>query len=272
MTTVSAPAAPLLRPRPIPTHVTARRAVRSEWIKLTSLRSTWITAATLAVTVVGIGLLATSTTMSSATTATAADLFGLSLTGTAFAVLVVGALGAVVGAREHASGMIRTTLAAVPRRGITLLAKSVALAGIVVPTLVAAYVGSVLAANAVIGGAGLPTVAVTDPLALRAIGGAVLYLTSVTLIGLALGSVLRSVAGAVAGVAGLVLVLPIVAGLLLPASWAAAADALPSVAGEAVTAVSAGAQITPLAGAADLVAWVVVALGVATVLLRRRDA
>ena len=258
--------------RPLPVHVTVTRAVRSEWIKLTSLRSTWITAAALVVTVIAISVIATATTTAAPGDATAAQLLGLSLSGTMFAVLIAGALGAVVGAREHASGMIRTTLAAVPRRGTALLSKSVALAGIVVPALVVAYVGAVLAGNAALSDRGLPTTALTDPLTLRLVGGAVLYLTSITLIGLALGSVLRSVAGAVAGIAGLVLVLPIVAGLLVPDSWAGALDALPSTARDAVTTVTTGGALTPLAGAADLVAWVVVALGVAALLLRRRDA
>lgn len=58
------------------------------------------------------------------------------LVGANLAVLVFGVLGVLVGAREYASGRIRTTLAAVPHRLPALWAKLIALSAIVVPVAV----------------------------------------------------------------------------------------------------------------------------------------
>ena len=197
------------------------------------------------------------------------------LGGTGLAILVVGALGALVGAREHASGMVRTTLAAVPDRPRVLLAKAAALTALLVPAATLGLALSAVVGSAYLRSTGIPTLALTDPLALRALAGSVVYLVGVGLIGMAVGVLLRTVAGAVATVMGVVLLLPQILSVLLPQSWAHLLELLPSAAGQAITSISplgADSTLSPGAGLATFLAWVVAALAAAALVLTHRDA
>jgi ABC-2 type transport system permease protein len=253
-------------------RLTTGRAIRSEWLKLTTLRSTWITAGALVLVLAALGILSAATVPAGAVT-TPADSFPALLGGMGLAVLLVGALGALVGAREHASGMIRTTVAAVPGRTRVLLAKATALTLLLVPAVALGVGISAVVGSASLRAGGIPTLALTDPLALRALGGSVVYLVCVGLIGLAVGVLLRNVAGAVATVVGVVLLLPQILTALLPSSWADVLELLPSSAGQAMSAVTGSAvTLTPGAGLAVFLAWVVAALTAAALVLSRRDA
>src|SRR3954467_3448617 len=117
------------RPRAVQTYpVTQTRVLRSEWIKLWSLRSTWFTLAAALVGVVGIGYLVSyegrrhyaSMGLVERLTfdPTLHSLFGVYL-----AQLAIGVLGVLVITGEYATGMIRATLAAVPTRLPVLWAK-----------------------------------------------------------------------------------------------------------------------------------------------------
>ena len=96
-----------------PTTTTHRqtlgRAIRSEWIKLRTLRSTWIGMGAVVLLLVGLGAIAAAVSTGSVTTNEDGGGFGngdpLStvLTGADFAVLLVGVLGALAGAREYGS-------------------------------------------------------------------------------------------------------------------------------------------------------------------------
>ena len=107
-----------------PTTTTHRqtlgRAIRSEWIKLRTLRSTWIGMGAVILLLVGLGAIAAAVSTGSAATPEEGGGFGngdpLStvLTGADFAVLLVGVLGALAGAREYGSRMILATIAAAP--------------------------------------------------------------------------------------------------------------------------------------------------------------
>jgi hypothetical protein len=85
------------------------------------------------------------------------------LTGANLAVLVVGVLGAVIGAREFASGLIRTTLAAVPSRLPVLWARAIALCTLLVPATVGGVLVAYAAGMRVLGSRGLPTLTWSDP-------------------------------------------------------------------------------------------------------------
>jgi len=100
--------------------------VRAEWIKLWSLRSTWITSfIAIALTVLFGAGIAIASGQRPEGQESAKDLI---TTGLAFGQIVVSVLGALVITGEYASGQIRSSLAAVPRRGHLLLAKAVVLA------------------------------------------------------------------------------------------------------------------------------------------------
>jgi ABC-type transport system involved in multi-copper enzyme maturation permease subunit len=252
-------------------------AVRAEWTKLRSVRSTvWSLVATIGITV-ALGML-----FCFAYTRRF-DRLGLrerltfdptaqSLRGLFLAQLAIGVLGVLVISSEYATGLIRTTLAAVPQRRVVLAAKGIVF-GIIaaVVTTIAVFI-AFFAGQAVLDTKHLG-VSIGDPHVLRAVLGAAVYLTFVGLLGLAFGSIVRRTAGAIATLVGVVLVLPLLA-QALPSPWNDdIAKFLPGGIGASLFSVrSLAGRLSP--GAALLVAllWLVGTLAIATVLISRRDA
>ena len=116
-------------PRPTGLHIQGRqtilRSARSEWIKFWTLRSTWITSfIAIALTVLFGAGLAASLGQSEEYRDKAMNLITSGLT---FGQIVVAVLGALIITGEYSSGQIRSSLAAVPRRGRLLLSKAVVL-------------------------------------------------------------------------------------------------------------------------------------------------
>jgi hypothetical protein len=177
---------------PTAARLTFARVVRSEWIKLRTLRSTWMTLAAVLGVLVGFGLIAATVAGGSASggpggaAAGSGDPVSTVLAGANLAVLVVGVLGAVIGAREFASGLIRTTLAAVPSRLPVFWAKAIALCTLLVPVTAGGVLVAFAAGMRVLGSRGLPTLTWSDPGVARAVLGTAAYLVGIGLIGLAL--------------------------------------------------------------------------------------
>jgi ABC-2 type transport system permease protein len=257
-------------------RVTQARVLRSEWTKLRSLASTaWSLLATAA-TVVGFGglycLLRVTRPPSDPAAVAAFDPTAVSLSGTQLAQLAIGVLGVLLATGEYATGTIRTSLAAVPRRLPVLWAKAAVLAAatlaLCVPATFAAFlVGqSILAAEDLDIGLGAPGVA-------RAVLGGALYLTAIGLLGLALGAWLRRTAGAVAALFGVLFAFQLLVELF-PDPWPERISRyLPVPAGVAVTNVAPGPEsLGPWAGFGLLCCYVAALLAVAAWLLRRRDA
>jgi ABC-type transport system involved in multi-copper enzyme maturation permease subunit len=190
--------------------------------------------------------------------------------GSTFAVLLIGTLGALVGAREFTSGMIRTTVAAVPRRWTVLAAKSATLTVALLPTVVIGVLGAFGVGMAVLSHAGAATV--TFGTAGWALLGTIAYLLGVGLLGLALGFLFRSIAGSIATVIGGLLILPGIIGALLPSSWSDVLKYLPSNAASSFTSITSPSDMLGVgAGVAVFVAWLVVALAGAGYMFRARD-
>src|ERR1700712_5664498 len=102
--------------------------IASEWIKLRSLRSSWLTLAAAVIGMIGIGWLVSYETNSHWAHMQPDERIGFdpvsrSLTGVYLAQLAIGVLGVLVITGEYATGMIRATLSAVPRRLPVLWAK-----------------------------------------------------------------------------------------------------------------------------------------------------
>ena len=115
---------------------------------------------------------------------------------------------------------------------------------------------------------------ITSPHALRIVIGAALYLTVCSLLGVALGALLRSTAAAITALAGLLFILPILMNFL-PVSWHrdTIAQWLPSNAGmQIIEKTTQPLQFSPWVGLAVFAGWVALAFAAALVLLRRRDA
>ncbi|ANZ41680.1 hypothetical protein BBK82_42765 [Lentzea guizhouensis] len=248
--------------------------LRSEWVKLRSVRSSGFTLLGASLTMIVTGLVFASTAGTDSDGADGVtDPTGITLSGVVFAQLVIGVLGVLVISGEHATGMIRTTLTGVPTRLPVLAGKVVVLAGTVFPAVLVSAVVVFFAGQVVMGGAGLPTARIGDAGVVGALVGSAVTMTGVAAIGLALGALLRNTAGAVSTLVVLVFLAPGLGGLLLPASWQdRALRFLPSTAAEAFTSVvPAPGLLTASAGAAVFAAWAVVPLLAAAVLLRRRD-
>jgi ABC-2 type transport system permease protein len=193
-----------------------------------------------------------------------------SLAGYHLAQLAVGVLGVLLITGEYATGMIRATFAAVPHRLPVLWAKALLFAAVTFLLMLAAAFLAFVGGQHFLGTHGTTLGA---PHVTRAIVGAAGYLTLIGVLAVALGFLVRSTAGGIATLFGLILVLPGI-GQVLPTSWQQhTLPYLPSNAGASVfTMRTDPGMLTAGAGLLVLSLWVVAGLAVAAVVVRRRDA
>jgi len=179
--------------------VTQGRVLRSEFTKFRSLRSTVYTLLTAVVLMIGIGALFSAVTASQYHTFSAADRASFnpvttSLSGVMFAVVAFGVLGVLVTSGEYSTGMIRSSLTAVPRRPPVLWGKLAVFAGVIFPvSLIASFISFFLG-QAVLNSHHIG-VSVSAPDALRSVVGAAPYITVAGMIGVALGALFRNSEG-----------------------------------------------------------------------------
>jgi hypothetical protein len=120
--------------------VTQGKVIRSEWIKLRSVRSSWLMPGATVLGIAGVGLLVAYATKAhwSASSATDFNPVNQTLIGVNLAELAIGVLGVLVASGEYATGMIRATFTAVPRRLPVLVAKAGVLAAVTFAVCLAA--------------------------------------------------------------------------------------------------------------------------------------
>jgi ABC-2 type transport system permease protein len=269
--------APITRARPAgDQRVTQARVLRSEWTKLRTLASTaWSLLATVAA-VVGFGILyclvRVTRPPSQPADLAAFDPTAVSLSGVQLAQLAVGVLGVLLVTGEYATGMVRSSFAAVPRRLPVLWGKAAALAVTTLVVAAPATLAAFLAGQSILSAEGLD-IGLDAPGVARAVLGAALYLTAVGLLGLSLGALLRGTAGAVAALFGVLFGLQLLVELV-PDPWPERISRyLPVPAGSAVTSVAPSPEsLEPWTGLGLLCGYVAVLLGLAAFLLGRRDA
>ena len=247
-----------------------RQAMRAEWTKLVSLRSTrW----TLLITAAGALLVTFLSTRSvlhhSAGWYQGFDPTNQSLAGLAVGSLAIGVLGVLAMSGEYGTGTIRSSLAAMPRRGVLLTAK------VLVFGLYTLVIGEVLSflvffeGQAVLAG-GAPTASLGQPGVLRAVALSGAFLALFALLGLGLGTVIRHTAGAIAAFAGFALLAPI---LLHSIS-----ESISRYAPELIFANSVAAvvrqynSLSVTLGVVVMLTYCIAALGLGALLLHRRDA
>ena len=257
--------------------------LHAEWIKLISLRSTWWTAGAGVVLMVLLGLVMALTLDDwmaqddMAAMAAAGEVHGAELIvgGYAFGSVAVAVLGALLITSEYGTGMIRSTLAAVPARLPVLAAKAMVLTAVAVVTgAISIAVTQLVMAPALADYDLVPDLG--DATTWQIYGGTVFVFGTVALLALGLGATLRSSAGTITAVLGLQLLVPNIL-LMVNVDWVADARSyLPSEAAMAFVADSPvlGAQdvFTAGEGAAIVAAWSLAALGAGALLLHRRDA
>ena len=258
--------------------VTQSRVLRSEFTKFRSLRSTMWTLLAAVALMIGIGAIFSAVTASQYHTLSPIERailnpVTISLSGVMFAVVAFGVLGVLVTSGEYSTGMIRSSLTAVPRRLPVLWGKLAVFAGVIFPvSLIASFIsfflGQVLLNSQHIG------VSITAPGALRSVIGAALYITVAGIIGVALGALFRNTAAGIATFTSVFFVIPPLASLLPLSVSSHLAPYLPSNAGAALWG---GAQnvpnaLAPWTGFALLCGYAVVLIAAAAWRLRRSDA
>lgn len=250
--------------------------VRAELFKLRTVRSTYMAVLIAVASNVGFAILAAAVIAPrlSASERTHVDVVQLALAGLHLSQVAFGVLGALVITGEYGSGMIRTTLAAAPRRRALLAAKALVLAGVTLITATASTVGAYLVFQAALPAGTLTGTSLSDPGVARAVVGGGLYLTVLALLGFGLGVFLRSSAGAIATLFGLLFVPPLLLDLL-PDSWKTTIGPyIPMQAGDQVYIAvrHEAAALAPWAGFGVFCLYAAVAAVAGLVVITRRDA
>jgi ABC-2 type transport system permease protein len=254
-------------------HYRFRHVARMEWIKLRSLRSTWWT---LAITVGG--AVAMAVVIGANTRNRAGDLTNNALAGVVPGLLLTGVLGVLTMTGEYTSGMIRATLAAVPRRPLVVAAKAAVFGVVALGAGEAASLISFLAGGAALRH-GIPAPSLAQPGVLRAVLLAGASFSLIGLLGLGLGAIVRHTAAAIAVLVGGVY---LVAQFVGAVAQGAAAYMPVLIIGNSLSttkpqACSPHAALCPhflsaWAGLGMLCLYAAVALGAGAWLLARRDA
>jgi ABC-2 type transport system permease protein len=252
-------------------------ALRSEWTKLRSVRSTfWALTVTV---VLGVALGAVISAVAAHSYAKFSvseklswDPTGVSGAGMAIAQLAIAVLGVLCISSEYSSGMIRTSLIAVPKRGRVLAAKSLVFAAVTFVVGEATTFAAFFAGQALISGHA-PHAALGDPGVARAVAGGGLYLAALAVLSVAAGALLRHPAAAIAAMMAVVLVLPLIA-QALPDSWRNPVNEFwPTQAGNQLTSVYHSAHtLQPWPGFGVMCLFVATVYAIAWTLLDRRDA
>jgi ABC-2 type transport system permease protein len=257
-----------------------REALHAEWTKLRTLPGTpWLLAALILLTV------AVSAAATSATTCPSGgcsvDPAKLSLTGTDLGQAVVAILAVLAISGEYSTGMIRTTMTAMPRRVTMLAGKSAVVTGLVLVAGTIAVLGSLLAGRLILPGHGFtpahgyPALLLGDGPVLRAAAGSVLYLALIALLSLGVATIIRDSGAAIGTVLGLLYLSPIFAAVASSPHWHNDIERYaPMSAGLTIQATTGlrGLPISPWGGLGVLAAWAAAALLAGGLLLRLRDA
>jgi ABC-2 type transport system permease protein len=257
-----------------------RATIASEWTKLVSLRSTVVTVILALV-------------LSLAMTALVSTLVGASwdswdqagreefdpvlfpLLGGIFAGVMMAVLAVKVVTAEYSSGMMRLTLTATPRRGRLLLAKAVVVTALNLAVGTVVTLGAFTVGQVIFAAYGLDTAGIGETDTMRALLGLSLVSPVFPLIGMVLGVLTRSTAGAVTAVLGLIFA-PTIVGAMLPAWWQRnVISLLPGPASDSISIShldDSTDYLDPLVAVVVVVAWLALGLALARLTLTRRDA
>ncbi|MEV0349102.1 ABC transporter permease [Nonomuraea sp. NPDC050680] len=250
-----------------------RLALHAEWTKIRTVASPlWLLLATVAATValsVGAASVVNCTASGCGGDTTKLSLVGVQLGQAPLAILAV-----LVISGEYSSGMIRTTLAAIPHRATALAAKAVTLTGLAAAAGTVAVLGSLLAAWLILPGHGYPGLSLADGPTLRAVVGSILYLALIALLSLGVAAIVRDSATSIGVVLGLLYLFPILAQTIGDPNWQRLLQQIaPMSAGLTIQATTdlPSLPISPWAGLGVTAGWAAAALLGGGLLLHSRD-
>ncbi len=259
-------------------RVTQRRVALSEWTKFVSLRSTrWSLGVgfllTIALPIVFGAVTASHWAHMSAGERAGRNPLDIALAGVNVAQLAIAVLGVLVITGEYSTGMIRSSLIAVPKRLPVLWAKIGVYAVVSFVLTVPAVIIAFFASQAVLSRHHILQISFGDPGVARSLLGGALYVMLVGIFALGIGAIVRNTAGGIATFAGIFFVIPPLMNIL-PLSWNnAISQYLPSEAGRQLFSLHQGVHsLSPTMGGLLMVGYCALAVAVAAVLLVRRDA
>ncbi len=258
-----------------------RYALRAEWTKLRTVSGpAWLLLGMVALTV-AVSAAAVGATHCPQDLSCPVDTTKLSLTGVQVGQALAAILAVLAISNEYSSGMIRTTLAAMPNRLAMLAAKAILLAALVLVAAAVAVFGCLLAAHLILpghgftAGRGFHPVWLSDGPTLRAACGSVLYLGLIALMSLGVAVIVRDSAVSIGVVLALLYVFPIVLAFIGNAHWEHRLERwTPTVAGLTIqdTTGLRSLAMSPWGGLGVLGIWAAAALVLGALALRLRDA
>jgi hypothetical protein len=261
-----------------PGHVTQARAAFAEWTKFISLRSTLWSLGVGALLSIAFPMIFAAVTASHWAHMSLHDRasrhpLDIALAGVNVAQLAIAVLGVLVITGEYSTGMIRSSLIAVPKRLPVLWSKLGVYAIVTFAVTLPALLVGFFASQAILDTHHILQISFGAPGVARSVIGGALYVTLVGVFALAIGAILRNTAGGIATFAGIFFVIPPLLNIL-PTSWNDAISKwLPSEAGRQLFSLQQGAHsLSPLAGGLLFAGYCVAAIAIAAVLLVRRDA
>lgn len=257
---------------PVAGPVTMRRVMYSEWTKFRSLRSTWWSIVITVLAAVGVGVLVSALTAGDHASSTVpVTVAGRSELGGLISQLAVGVLAVLFIAGEYGTGMIRSSMIAVPRRLPVLWAKMGVFVAAVLPLTLVSSLAAYALGQVFWRAHGRTAIALTDPGVARVVFGAAVCIVLTGLCALAIGTLVRNTAAGITTMVGLYFVLPILAGMM-PQRIAELSRFLPSNASGAVWNSSLSPiSMTPVDGFILLCGYTVVLTAAAAWRLRRGD-
>lgn len=270
MSTATAPTPTAATPTATaPYRLTSRGILRSEWHKLWTLRSTWIMLALASVFTVALGMIVAATY--TANPGDEIDPVTYALLGTQVGQVAIAVLGILITAGEYSTGMVRATMAAVPRRLPVLRAKTAVFGTVALGTLLVTNFLTFPLAQMFLDGTDLEA-SLGDPGIARAVAGSAAGTTLIGVIVLALGSALRSIPGAIGAYVGGLILLPQLATMIPNDTVQDLLNYFPLPASESLAALhTSSGDLSPGTGLLTLCAWAVASLAAAAYLLKRRD-
>lgn len=252
--------------------LSAAGLLRSEWTKLWSLRSTWIVLLCAVVFSAGLGALISGTVPSDQGFAGAEEALGIAMSGVALSSIFIAVLGILAITGEYSTGSIRSTMSAAPKRLGVLWAKAAVFGAVVAVLFTAMVFVTFFLSQALLSGTDLGGVSLSDDGVLRALFGYVAMIVYLALLAIAIGAILRNSAGSIGFYIGVIMILPQLA-TLLPWEWVS--DVTPYAPGNVSNTIT---YVDPAGQALGIGEswlwmgiWLVVAYGLAAVLLKRRD-
>jgi ABC-2 type transport system permease protein len=257
-----------------------RPALHAEWTKLRTVASPlWLLLGMIAATVVfSAGATSVVTCLSAGC---GGDMTKLSLIGVELGQALAAILAVLVISGEYSSGMIRTTLTAMPRRATVFAAKAITLTGVVAVAGTTAVLGSLLAGRLILprhgftATRGYPALSLADGPTLRATAGSILYLALIALLSLGIAAIVRDSATSIGLILGLLYLLPVISQVIGNPHWQRLLQQIgPMSAGLAIQATINlhSLPVSPWAGLGVTTGWAAAALVAGGLLIRKRDA